>query len=97
LIAVEMETASFGDDFELIRIPEHLYAVFETERCESPDDEWLPLMKRIIAQWLPSSGYVLSNHPQINKLYFDEDISRRYMELWLPVEKGVLQSDAVLD
>ena len=86
-IAVDADSQMVYTDLEKVTIPEHLYAVFETNRCESPDDEWLPLMKKIVSQWIPTTEYIISNHPQINKLYFDADHTKRYMEIWIPIEK----------
>jgi len=88
MIAVDAHAQDPFADMCMVTIPSHLYAIFETNRCESPDDEWLPLMRRIVGEWLPTTEYVLSNHPQINKLYFEEDCSKRYMEIWIPVEKA---------
>ena len=88
VIAVDTNTQTPDSDLEIVNVPKHLYAIFETKRCESPDDEWLPLMKRIVSEWLPATDYMISNHPQINKLYFDKDHSKRYMEIWVPIEKN---------
>ena len=70
-----------------ITISAHKYAVFEISCCESPDDEWASLMKKIVYEWLPTTEYKISEHPQINKLFFDNDFSKRYMEIWLPIEE----------
>lgn len=86
LIAVKGESNA-ESELETITISAHLYAVFETERGHSPDDEWAGLMRRIISEWLPTSRYTIAEHPQVNKLYFDKDPSKRYMEVWLPVEE----------
>lgn len=72
---------------ETVEITESLYAVFETGRQESPDDQWLSLMKRIVSEWLPSSGYALADRPQINLVVMDPDPTKRYMEIWIPIEK----------
>lgn len=87
IIAVNTDYQMIDTDLDMLTIPSHLYAIFETDRCESPDDKWLPLMKRIVSEWMPTTGYVISNHPQINKLYFDADYTKRYMEIWIPIEK----------
>ena len=87
IIAVNTDYQMIDTDLDMLTIPSHLYAIFETERCESPDDNWLPLMKRIVSEWIPTTEYVISNHPQINKLYFDADYTKRYMEIWIPIEK----------
>ncbi len=87
MIAVETNRHISDTDLQIVKIPAHSYAVFETDRCESPDDEWPLLMKRIISEWMPTTDYELSQHPIINKLYFEKDHSERYMEIWIPIEK----------
>lgn len=87
IIAVETSEQVFGEGLEVIQIPKQKYAIFETKRCESPDEEWLPLMKRIVSEWLPTTEYVMAEHPQINKQYFESDFSKRYIEIWIPIEK----------
>jgi len=67
-------------------IPECTWAIFE---CVGPMPEAIQnLYKRIISEWLPSSGYVYANAPDI-ELYFDGDMdSEDYRcEVWVPVEK----------
>ena len=86
IAVISNQDAAF--ELECVDIPESLYAVFETEHQESPDDEWLPLMKRIVSEWLPSSGYVLAEKPQINRVVMDSEPAKRYMEIWIPIEKA---------
>jgi len=87
MIAVESDCMLVDEDLEIIRIPKHEYAIFETKRCESPDDEWGTLMKKIISEWMSYSNYMLADHPQINKQYFAADYEKRYIEIWIPIEK----------
>lgn len=86
------EDTVLGDEaarFEDIVIPAGTYAVFETERCQYPTQVYVELRKRIAAEWLPSSGYLLADRPEIvaTHWYRDPDKENRYMELWVPVEK----------
>lgn len=87
IIAIETDQSKRDAAFDAIVVPAHTYAVFETERCESPDDQWLSLMTEIISQWLPTTEYILADHPICNKLHFDPDHTKRYMEIWIPIEK----------
>lgn len=75
--------------FEDIVIPAGTYAVFETERCKYPTQIYVELRKRIAAEWLPSSDYILADRPEIVMTHWYKDPNRenRYMELWVPVEK----------
>lgn len=67
-------------------IPECTWAIFE---CVGPMPSAIQnLQKRIISEWLPSSGYEYANAPDI-ELYFEDDVaSEDYRcEVWLPVVK----------
>jgi len=86
IIAVDSSVSHAEQDLESFSVLAHKYAVFETSCCESPDDEWVSLMKKIVSEWLPTTEYKISEHPQINKLFFNDDFSKRYMEIWLPIE-----------
>lgn len=74
-------------EFEEIVIPAQTYAVFETEETKYPTELHLVLRKQIVSQWLPFSGYMLADGPEINVLHWfrDEKKERRYIEIWLPV------------
>ena len=87
IIAVNCPASHTEQDLISITIPAHKYAIFATSCCESPDDEWVSLMKKIVSEWLPTTEYKISEHPQINKLFFNNDFSKRYMEIWLPIEE----------
>ena len=80
----------FSKYFENIEIPKCTYAVFETERCEYPTVVFLDLRKQIASEWLPNSGYQLANAPEIvvTHWYKGENRSKRYRELWIPIEKA---------
>ena len=75
--------------FEDILIPAGTYAVFETERCAYPTTKNVELRKRIAAEWLPSSDYILADRPELLVFhwYRGEQRTKRYIELWVPVEK----------
>ena len=79
--------------FEHLTIPQGLYLVCETERCKYPIDRLDDLRREAITNWLPSSGYELSDRPELNVVHWfwkegDEALnSSRYVELWLPIVK----------
>ena len=81
--------AEYASWYEEIPIPTQLYAVFETERCAYPTLHHLDLRRKIVAGWLPASGYELADAPEIvvSHWYRGEKARERYMELWLPVRK----------
>lgn len=77
--------------FEHIFIPAGKYLVCETERCEFPTTLVDRLRKQVITEWLPTSGYVLRNAPEVGVIHWPfEDGNEmvncsRYCELWLPI------------
>lgn len=79
----------YASMFENIVIPAHTYAIFETERCQYPTTIFLDLKRRIVSEWLPSSGYQFADAPEIVAAHwFDPPKNKeRYYELWIPVEK----------
>lgn len=79
----------FAGYYENITIPKGTYAIFETERCAYPTQIFLELRKKIASEWLPNSGYVLKDAPElvVTHWYRGEKRNQRYRELWIPVEK----------
>jgi len=75
--------------FEMIEIPRTTYAVFETERVKFPTKQHIELRRRIVTEWLPSSGYVLAEGAEITLThwYKKPHHDKRYIEIWLPVMK----------
>lgn len=69
-----------------IHVPAGKYIIVESERKESPEEDYLDLQRQIISQWLPTSGYMLSERPQINRVVMDPEPGKRYMEIWMPIE-----------
>lgn len=88
---------TLGEDaarFEEILIPAGTYVVCETAKAVYPTKELEELRKKIVSEWMPSSGYELADAPEIEVIhwfYADEDQKvreSRYIELWLPVRKN---------
>lgn len=86
----ELGNAEDAKRFENITIPAQTYVICETERCQYPTTVFSELRKKIVEEWLPSSGYLLSNSPEISVTHWfhEPDKAKRYIELWLPVEKA---------
>lgn len=77
--------------FETIVIPKQLCAVFETEKKKYPIEDYIDIRKRIVTEWLPSSGYVLADAPELVIMHWrprGDWEKGRYVEICLPVEKG---------
>ena len=79
--------------FEKIVVPGGQYLICETERTNYPTTLFEDLRKRVVSEWFPSSGYELSNAPEISVYHWyskhgDAKINNsRYIELWLPITK----------
>lgn len=79
--------------FENVQVPAGLYVVCETERCMFPTAQMDALRTKAVSQWLPSSGYILRDAPEIGVIHWpfeegNEEVNNaHYCELWLPVEK----------
>ncbi|MDR1464191.1 MAG: AraC family transcriptional regulator [Oscillospiraceae bacterium] len=73
--------------FESNPVPKTTYAVFETERCRYPVEKHLDLRRQVVTEWLPSSGYVLAEGPEILLVHWfrQPQNTERFIELWLPV------------
>ena len=81
--ATNMETKNGMDEFT---VPRCTWAVFE---CIGPMPQAIQdLQKRIITEWLPTSGYEYANAPDI-ELYTEGNQSAAdyRSEIWLPIQK----------
>lgn len=82
------------DRFEKIIVPAGVYLVCETERERYPVMQQESLRQKAVSEWLPSSGYQLTNAPEVTVTHWfyepDNDAvnDSRYVELWLPIEKA---------
>ncbi len=79
----------YAKHFENITIPKCTYAIFETERCTYPTTVYLDLRKKIASEWLPNSGYELTDSPElvVSHWFRGEKSNQRYRELWIPIKK----------
>ena len=79
--------------FSHVHVPEGLYLVCETERCQFPTAVVDQLRAEAVGQWLPTSGYELRSAPEIGVIHWfweegNEKLNHsRYCELWLPIVK----------
>ena len=77
--------------FEKIAVPENTYLICETERTPYPVELVEDLRKKAVSEWLPSSGYELTDAPEISIIHWFADRKNpevgntRYVELWLPI------------
>lgn len=89
----EEDLGEMAKAFEHISIPAGLYLVCQTERCMFPTDLVDELRRKAVSQWLPSSGYVLRDAPELGLIHWpfeegNEAVNNsHYCEIWLPIVK----------
>jgi len=72
------------DPFEEYFVPASAWAIFADEG--PVPQSFLDLEKRIITEWLPTSGYEFGNAPHI-EVYLTPDPNNAKFEVWIPVVK----------
>lgn len=70
-------------DLEEYEIPASVWAVFPGSGTNLSIQE---LEKRIVTEWLPTSGYEYGNAPDI-EVYLNPDPNNAQYEVWIPVVK----------
>lgn len=68
---------------EVFTVPEATWAIFYGEGTGQSIQE---LEKRIVTEWLPTSGYEYANAPDI-EVYLSDDPEQAKYEVWIPVIK----------
>ena len=87
------ELGEFAKRYEHLSIPAGQYVVCETERCRFPTALVDDLRRRVVTEWLPSSGCRLREAPEIGVIHWpfedgnDEVNNSHWCEIWLPVER----------
>ncbi|GFI56018.1 transposon Tn10 TetD protein [Clostridiales bacterium] len=79
LIAVRSDKKD--DAFEEYRIPACKWAIFEGKGTNRSLQE---LERRVITEWLPTSGYTYANSPDI-EVYMKADPQNAVYEYWIPI------------
>lgn len=75
--------------FETLIIPKQTYAVFETEKKKRPLSDYTDIRKKIVTEWLPTTGFTFTNAPEIVAMHWrpnGEWAKERYIEICLPIE-----------
>lgn len=80
-IAVASEREAEG--FETYTVPAAVWAVFPGEGSSLSLQE---LERRVVTEWLPSSGYVYGSAPDV-EVYLNADPANAKYEVWIPVVK----------
>lgn len=85
-----------GEDakrFEKIVVPAGTYVICETKKTRYPTELFEELRRKVVSEWIPSSGYELANAPEISVYHWfykhgDAKVNdSRYIELWIPITK----------
>jgi len=71
------------NDLEEYIVPSSTWAIFSGEGSNQSIQE---LEKRIVTEWLPTSGYEYENAPDI-EVYLNADPENAKYEMWIPVVK----------
>lgn len=70
-------------DFEEYTVPSATWAIFPGEGTNQSIQE---LERRIVTEWLPTSGYEYGNGPDV-EVYLNPDPQNAKFEVWIPVVK----------
>ena len=82
--AAVSSTKEIDNSLEEYIIPSYTWAIFSGEGKDS--DGIKELGNRVIAEWLPTSGYEYDNGPDI-EVYLSEEPGNAKFEFWMPVKK----------
>lgn len=80
---IAVSTTKTGEDLEEYMVPAATWAVFPGEGTNQSIQE---LERRIVMEWLPTSGYEYGNAPDV-EVYLNPDPQNAKYEVWIPVVK----------
>ena len=80
---IAVSTKKTGEDLEEYMVPAATWAIFPGEGTNQSIQE---LERRIVTEWLPTSGYEYGNAPDV-EVYLNPDPQNAQYEVWIPVVK----------
>lgn len=80
---IAVSTTKTGEDLEEYMVPAATWAIFPGEGTNQSIQE---LERRIVTEWLPTSGYEYGNAPDV-EVYLSPDPQNAKYEVWIPVVK----------
>ena len=80
---IAVSTSENAENFEEYVVPQATWAIFSGSGTNQSIQE---LEKRIVTEWLPTSGYEYGNAPDI-EVYISPDPQNAQYEVWIPVTK----------
>lgn len=86
-IAMELDRSNFNL-FNVIEVPSNTYVTVQTDKSVFALKEHMDVRRRLVTEWLPGSGYELTNEPEIALVHSDyKNVDDSYVELWIPIKK----------
>ncbi len=83
---LEKTVGNYAQKLETLLIPAETYVSMETTQSVDYMNEQAELYKRMVEEWLPDSGYLLKNAPELTILHHAREHS--YVEVLIPIEKS---------
>lgn len=80
---IAVSTSQAADDLEEYIVPAATWAIFSGQGTNQSIQE---LERRIVTEWLPTSGYEYGNAPDV-EVYLNPDPQNAQYEVWIPVVK----------
>ena len=80
---IAVSTSEKAENFEEYVVPQATWAIFSGSGTNQSIQE---LEKRIVTEWLPTSGYEYGNAPDV-EVYLNPDPQNAQYEVWIPVVK----------
>lgn len=81
---IAVASTQAADGFEEYTVPAATWAIFYGEGTNQSIQE---LEKRVVTEWLPTSGYEYGSAPDI-EAYLNPDPKNAKFEVWIPVKKA---------
>ncbi|MDR2751908.1 MAG: GyrI-like domain-containing protein [Clostridiales bacterium] len=73
--------------YKAAQVPKSLWSVFRSDESPSLGDKLPSLFGYAYNEWLPSSGYIRANGPEM-EFYYTLDNGLHAEEAWIPVKKA---------
>lgn len=80
---IAVATSQTAEDLETYLVPAATWAIFPGT---GPNESIQELERRIVTEWLPTSGYEYGNGPDV-EVYLNPDPQNAQYEVWIPVVK----------
>ena len=80
---IAVSSAKEQGEFEEYTVPAATWAIFSGSGAGHSIQE---LERRIVTEWLPTSGYEYGNAPDV-EVYLNQDPQNSQYEVWIPVVK----------